>query len=146
MSYDIFFGPSNYFVCEQCNHKNDISEWQQEGNKWNQTWNLSNLFYDYVCITDFEYSDWGLNMLRADWDEPKRQSGLECLHNLNGSRASVILDRAIKKIIEERRCNRSFDDKYNPDNGWGSVEGALELLKEIYYECLSHPSFFINVY
>lgn len=145
MSYDIWFGPSNYFVCEQCNHKHDISEWQEKGREWNQTGNMSDLFHDFVYITDFEYSDWGLHILRTDWDESKRQSGLECLHDLNGSQASMVLDRTIKRIIEERRCNRSFDDKYN-DNVWESVEGSLRLLKEIYFECLSRPSFCLNVH
>lgn len=89
----------------------------------------------YARIAEPEYSSptWNLGkMFRAcmDWNfsqSEQNESGKwqTCYYPCNF---------AIEKVehgIKELRCNRKKYLKYNPSNGWGDIDGALEALESL---------------
>lgn len=89
----------------------------------------------YAEIGEPEYAHPTYNigsMLRAamDWDYSQAEQSDDgewhtCYYNC----AAVI--GHIEHGIRELRVNRQKYKKYEPDNGWGSVEGAIEALESL---------------
>ena len=72
--------------------------------------------------------------------EPDR-GGLPGLSGLSCSDACGILKRGLTYMEEHEPEMRAME----PDNGWGSFEGALKYLRGIYDACRKHPRGFIAV-
>lgn len=62
-----------------------------------------------------------------DWDYEQGEA-YNCANVINN----------VERGIRELRTNRKEYERYNPSNGWGSLDGAirvLESLRECIYEC-----------
>lgn len=90
------------------------------GPEYNMTYNVCEMYYD-AFTPEF--------------------GGLKGLDGLQGSLASVNLDYAIKNFVEKADLYRSW----NPPNGWGSYDRALELLTEMKAFCVDNPKVMVNV-
>lgn len=105
MSYDIYIGSDSF----------------------NYTWNLAPLFHTHI---------------NSDRDGDKN-TGLQCLDGLTGKEALPILERFWTSLERERLVlwrNKQvgeprLSDKYDSDNGWGSLIGALILIGLLQSAC-----------
>jgi hypothetical protein len=95
---------------------------------FNQTWNLSAIFYDHIPVVD-------------------SRGGLHELDGKTGKQAAVILAEAFERISNTRlkfyqdgiRGEPEFCAKYDAPNGWGSTVGALIFLARLMAACFEHP-------
>ncbi len=62
-------------------------------------------------------------------------------HGLTAEESIVIL----KEGIDKMQNNPEHYQKLNPENGWGSYDGALKFLHKIYVACVEHPKCKIEV-
>lgn len=66
---------------------------------------------------------------------------LKALHGKNAGDCIQLLERAIRRMEQDGATYVAM----NPDNGWGTYEGALEYLKKMLYGCRQHPKCTIDV-
>ena len=66
------------------------------------------------------------------------------LYKFNGWSAEKFLD-VINKGIEDMVKRPEYYSKWNPSNGWGSYQTALDFLAEIGKLCRKHPKAFVNI-
>ncbi len=64
--------------------------------------------------------------------------------DLNGKRAGDVLSK-LQLSIKDMRDNPDEYKEYNPDNGWGTYEGAFEYLVRIAEACENHPDATISI-
>lgn len=72
---------------------------------------------------------------------PDLSDGFKGLHGRIAREAVIILRPAIARIED----NRAEYEEMNPKNGWGSYEGALELLRKLLAACLEHPKAQVDI-
>jgi hypothetical protein len=70
--------------------------------------------------------------------------GEEGLRGLDEKKCSEVVEY-LRKGIKEMKSNPEKYKKMNPSNGWGSYEGALELLEKIFIECIKNPDYLIYI-
>ncbi|WP_312356663.1 hypothetical protein [Agrobacterium sp.] len=69
-----------------------------------------------------------------------RAIGQDGINSLHGQKAKFLVDqleRAVAHISDPD--NEPFYKELEPENGWGSHEGATEYLKEILEACRNNP-------
>lgn len=67
--------------------------------------------------------------------------GLRGLDGRGARQCRVKLDVALGEMTADPEKYRAM----NPPNGWGTYEGALGFLKELYDACLRHPDATVHV-
>lgn len=73
--------------------------------------------------------------------EPLNVWGLRLLHDAPSSEAAGVLAAAVERM----RANPDDYRPWNPENGWGSYEGALELLEWMADMAREYPATTIKV-
>jgi len=63
----------------------------------------------------------------------------------DGKRAGDIIDELLAGI-EKMTADPDRYKAKNPENGWGSYEGALAYLVRLYKACLEYPESIVRVY
>ena len=91
------------------------------GGDANYTWNCAPMYYKLF--------------------EGQLENGIRSFDGMQGSDALPLLNDGIA------RMTRDFAEfeKLNPENGWGSAEGALDILKKLRAWCESHPKATLRV-
>lgn len=112
MSYDISIGPI----------------YKTEHISLNFTSNLSKFFRDFISVEHYKYD--------FELKEDHQISGLRCLNGLKGSQVVIVLKDTFEKIDRvEVEDSQSIGDvlrfKYDPDNKWGDVVGAILFLNQL---------------
>lgn len=74
----------------------------------------------------------------------KKAGCYDALYMSEGKPAQDILDELVNGYITMKLFKDEFE-KINPENGWGTYEGALEFLKIIINGCLDYPNAIINI-
>ncbi len=93
--------------------------------------------YPVIAYPELEHPTYNLGeMFRAcmDWDYSQSEMGKDGKYHTRYYRC----DFAIKKVehgIKELTENRKEYEKYNPENGWGDLDGTLIVLKSL-RECI----------
>lgn len=72
------------------------------------------------------------------------QDGIRTLHGLKASEIVGQLGRAVDHITDPE--NLEFYKEIEPDNGWGSLDGAIDYLKGIHKACREYPDGVLSVY
>lgn len=65
-----------------------------------------------------------------------QRPGIHYIHSIKADMASGLLQMAISAMVDSPAIYKAM----NPDNGWGSYEGALQFLKDILQACEDHPA------
>lgn len=70
--------------------------------------------------------------------------GLFELNGLSGKEVKLAIDKFYDNAYEYRFFSgvkkREFEEKYNPENGWGSIASALLFLNDIRETAIKNPS------
>ena len=73
--------------------------------------------------------------------------GIFELNGLSGKEVKIVIDNFQANMLEEGlRCGNSgmtkseFEGKYNPENGWGSIDSAWSFLEDIRETAIKNPS------
>ena len=72
----------------------------------------------------------------------KNKKGLDIINNEPAFVAADMLGAAINRMIESRETY----EKLNPENGWGSYDGAVMFLQKIREKCVEHPNLTVNLH
>lgn len=67
--------------------------------------------------------------------------GIRTLNEMKGIDAAPLISAAIRKMIANAMEYRAME----PANGWGSYDGALELLYQLQSWCIEFPEAYVRV-
>ena len=85
----------------------------------NYTYNVAKMFYDAFDLVD----------------------GIRELNGKTGTECKPLIEKAIKKFVD----NKELYEKWNPENGWGDYDGALDLLRMLLQWCNEAPNAVMSV-
>lgn len=91
------------------------------GHDANYTYNVSKMYYD-------AFSDFGTD-------------GIRMLSDRQGEACIPMLERAIQRMQDDKLKYL----EWNPSNGWGNYQGALDLLRELLTWCQAAPKAYLSV-
>lgn len=74
-------------------------------------------------------------------EEPEQRDGLTGLSGMRCSDALEVIDEGIRYMVEHSDEMRDLE----PDNGWGSYEGAFRYLRKLRDACARHPDAYVGV-
>lgn len=66
---------------------------------------------------------------------------ISSLRGMSASKCAPIVRRAVERMKERPDVYRA----YNPPNGWGSYEGAVESLSWLLEQCEAHPKATVHI-
>lgn len=66
------------------------------------------------------------------------------LSDLHGKSTKEVLNLLENGVIDMKYHAEEYK-KFNPANGWGNYEGALEYLEKLYYGCKKHFKSYIYI-
>ena len=92
-------------------------------------------FDDTVCCGNYTFNVFEMLSKAFHRDDWKYIHGKQARHALKD------LHKAIQNMA-------LYPDKYkamNPENGWGSYDGALNWLTKIYSKCTEYPEYYIYI-
>lgn len=118
MSWDAYLKD----VCITCGHSENCGT-------WNYTHNCNNMISEVVKELGYELErHWLIDHMGESW--------FHVLDGLTGKDGSAFL----AKIIEGLEANPERFQAMNPDNGWGSYETLLPVLRAMRNEGLKNPA------
>jgi hypothetical protein len=144
MSYDLDIEPRSVVKCPDCHKEIRIDHLLGSvAGYFNYTSNLSPFFEDYIvpsCISEVVPNNPNIG----------KKTGLDLLNGLTGRQCEQVLSNVLAAINDDmyhKNGNEEykFRKKYDSDNGWGSLEGAINWLGEIRDFSACNPDFLISV-
>ena len=88
-------------------------------------------------LVDLPYdASYTYNVSKMYYDAFDLKDGIRGLHGKSGVECKPLLENAIKKFIDNRELYKSW----NPENGWGDYDGALNLLHTLLRWCDESPN------
>ncbi len=93
--------------------------------------------YPVIAYPEHDTPTYNLGkMFRAcmDWDYSQSEMGQDGKYHKCYYRCDFVIKK-VERGIKELTENRKEYEKYNPENGWGDLDGALRVLKSL-RECI----------
>lgn len=97
-----------------------------------QTYNVAPMYFE-------AFGD-DLFGVRHEGEQPERL-GIRGLNGKTGEAAKPLIELAIQRMTKDPAKYRAME----PDNGWGSYEGAMKTLNTLNYWCCAAPRGIIKV-
>ena len=92
--------------------------------------------------TDLPYSaSYTYNVSKMFYDALECEEGIRGLDNKSGKECKLILEKGIRKFIKKHKLYKSW----NPENGWGNYDSALDLLRTLLSWCEEAPNAIMRV-
>ena len=89
--------------------------------------------YPVVAVPEYDSPTYNLGeMFRAcmDWDYSQSEKDDDGEYKTCYYKCDFVINR-VEHGIKELRTNRKKYKKFNPPNGWGSINGAIEALESL---------------
>lgn len=93
--------------------------------------------YPVIAYPEYDSPTYNLGkMFRScmDWDYSQSEMGKDGKYHTRYYRCDFVIKK-VGRGIKELTENRKEYEKYNPENGWGDLDGALKVLKSL-RECI----------
>ncbi len=93
--------------------------------------------YPVIAYPEHDQPTYNLGkMFRAcmDWDYSQSEIGKDGKYHKCYYKCDFVIKK-VERGIKELTENRKEYEKYNPENGWGDLDGALRVLKSL-RECI----------
>lgn len=128
MSYDLYLRSAPCDHCKRPGEEPDLP---------NPTYNLSPIF-DFA-LTGEDFPDPGTTeaavvLFREKTERPR---GLRVLTGLTGAASLSMLNAALDRMADERLAERFA--ALEPENGWGTMDGARQVMRELKQAAEDHP-------
>lgn len=104
---------------------------------FNYTYNLSGLFHNHIIRPRV------LQLV----GNGKAETGLQSIDGITGKWAALAIEQALESIRNEliKDGEIVMMERYNPNNGWGSVLGAVLFLSLLMAACKNNPRHIVRV-
>lgn len=109
---------------------------EQTTETMNPTYNLSQIFDRALTGEDFpnpEVAEVGVVLLKTKTDRPR---GLRLIDGKTGADAAPLLKAAMERVVSDYDAHRDLE----PENGWGTIDGAQRTLRQMFEESMANPT------
>ena len=90
-----------------------------------------------ITVGSFNYTS-NLHAFFTDFFDGDQ--GIFELNGLSGKEVKIVIDNFQANMFVSGMTKSEFEGKYNPENGWGSIDSAWSFLDDIRETAIKNPS------